>query len=206
MLVLHYTGMQSCEEALSRLCDGETKVSAHYLIDEDGTSYQLVEEARRAWHAGIASWCGISDVNGHSIGIELVNPGHEFGYRNFPEPQMQTLLALCTDILDRHAIAPRNVVGHSDVAPLRKQDPGELFDWQRLADAGIGSWPGQTAPAQLDEATVADLLHDIGYDVSDLQATLMAFQRHYRPAQLDGIADPYTVCLLKCLSVRLCPG
>ncbi|MBT4888262.1 MAG: N-acetylmuramoyl-L-alanine amidase [Rhodospirillales bacterium] len=141
MLVIHYTGMKNCEDALARLCDVEAQVSAHYLIDEDGTLYQMVDENRRAWHAGVSYWRGITDVNAHSIGIELVNPGHEFGYRAFPEAQMLTLIDLCKDILSRHDISACNVVGHSDVAPERKQDPGELFDWQRLADAGIAQWP-----------------------------------------------------------------
>jgi len=141
MLVLHYTGMKSCEAALGRLCDENAQVSAHYLIDEDGTLYHLVDESRRAWHAGVSSWRGITDVNAHSIGIELVNPGHEHGYRDFPEVQMVALIDLCKDVLSRHAIPAQNVVGHSDVAPERKQDPGELFDWQRLASNGIGMWP-----------------------------------------------------------------
>lgn len=139
MLVLHYTGMKSCAAALDRLCDETAEVSAHYLIDEDGTLYQLVDEARRAWHAGVAVWNGNTNINDRSIGIELVNPGHEFGYRKFPEAQMLTLITLCKEIIARHPISPADVVGHSDVAPDRKQDPGELFDWQRLVDEGIAN-------------------------------------------------------------------
>src|SRR5262249_42163258 len=149
MLVLHYTGMQSAAAAIDRLCDPAAKVSAHYLIEEDGTAWRLVDETRRAFHAGVSFWQGTTDVNSASIGIELVNPGHEWGYRPFPDAQMQTLETLAQEILRRHAIPPDRVVGHSDVAPARKQDPGELFDWRRLADAGIGLWPeegGRAAP------------------------------------------------------------
>ena len=131
MLVLHYTGMKTGEAALERLCDSAAKVSAHYLIHENGDVVQMVEEANRAWHAGVASWRGEADVNARSIGIELVNPGHEFGYREFPDAQLTALEGLCFDIFSRHAILARNVVGHSDIAPTRKQDPGELFPWQR---------------------------------------------------------------------------
>ena len=141
ILLLHYTGMTSGEAALARLCDPAAKVSAHYCIDEDGSVSRLVPEARRAWHAGAGHWAGAGDINARSIGIELVNPGHEFGYRAFPEAQMTALMALARDILARHPIPAARVLGHSDVAPLRKEDPGELFDWQGLAAAGIGLWP-----------------------------------------------------------------
>ncbi len=141
MLLLHYTGMESAAAALDRMCDPAAKVSAHYMIDEDGTVYRLVDEDRRAWHAGVAHWAGEDDINSRAIGIELVNPGHEFGYRAFPEPQMAALEALCLDILSRHDIPPDRVLGHSDVAPDRRQDPGDLFDWKRLAAKGIGLWP-----------------------------------------------------------------
>ena len=137
-LVLHYTGMRSAEAALARLCDPAAKVSAHYVVDEDGTVYALVEEARRAWHAGVSYWRGVRQLNDCSVGIEIVNPGHEFGYRAFPRRQMAAVEALCRHILARHDIPARNVVGHSDVAPDRKQDPGELFDWPGLAAQGIG--------------------------------------------------------------------
>src|SRR4029077_12116286 len=141
MLVLHYTGMKTAAEAIDRLCDPAAKVSAHYAIDEDGTVWRLVEESRRAWHAGVSFWQGTRDVNAASIGIELVNPGHDWGYRAFPDAQMVALETLCHGLLLRHPIPRDRVVGHSDVAPLRKQDPGELFDWPRLAEAGIGLWP-----------------------------------------------------------------
>ncbi|MEX2202220.1 MAG: N-acetylmuramoyl-L-alanine amidase, partial [Dongiaceae bacterium] len=147
ILLLHYTGMVAAEAALKRLCDPVARVSAHYLIDEDGTLWQLVGEDRRAWHAGVSFWAGESDINARSIGIELQNPGHEFGYRAFPEPQMKTLIELAQGILQRHPIPASRVIGHSDVAPTRKEDPGELFDWQRLAAAGIGLWPaGDSEP------------------------------------------------------------
>ena len=138
MLVLHYTGMRSAAEALARLTDPEAKVSAHYLIDEDGTVVRLVDEEMRAWHAGVSFWRGATDINARSIGIELVNPGHEFGYRPFPRAQMAALIDLALDIVARWPIPARNVVGHSDVAPRRKMDPGELFDWPRLAAPASG--------------------------------------------------------------------
>ena len=141
MLVLHYTGMRSAAEALRRLTSPEAAVSAHYLIDEDGAVWRLVPEERRAWHAGVSYWRGRRDINSASIGIELVNPGHEFGYRAFPEAQVAALEVLCRDVLSRYQIPPRHVLGHSDVAPARKDDPGELFPWRRLARAGIGLWP-----------------------------------------------------------------
>ena len=141
MLVLHYTGMESPEAALDRLCDPAQKVSAHYMIDEDGSVFRLVPEERRAWHAGLACWRGDRDINDRSIGIELANPGHDLGYRPFPEEQMAAVERLAREILDRRAIPPERVLGHSDVAPARKCDPGELFDWARLARAGVGLWP-----------------------------------------------------------------
>jgi len=141
MLVLHYTGMASAEQALQRLCDATVKASAHYMVDEDGTVYRLVPEEMRAWHAGVSFWRGQTNINQRSIGIEMVNPGHEFGYRAFPEPQMRAVAALCKDVLMRHAIPPRNIVAHSDIAPARKEDPGELFDWKWLAGQGIGLFP-----------------------------------------------------------------
>lgn len=193
MLVLHYTGMPSAEEALVRLCDPAAKVSAHYLIDEDGTVVALVDEARRAWHAGVAYWRGARDVNGRSIGIELVNPGYEFGYRPFPEAQMAALENLAKGILVRHPIPARNVVGHSDVAPTRKQDPGELFDWRRLAAAGIGLWPENVVPHTASQDAVAAMLAEYGYDVADVPAAIVAFQRRFRPERIDGVADADTV-------------
>ncbi len=198
MLVLHYTGMESAALALERLCDPAPKVSAHYLIDEDGSVTRLVDEGDRAWHAGVANWRGESDINGRSVGIELVNPGHEFGYRPFPEPQMAGLENLAGDILSRHPIEARNVVGHSDVAPGRKTDPGELFDWRRLAAAGIGLWPG-AAVEGADATHTGPMLAEYGYETSDLSSSIIAFQRHFRPARVDGAADAETAGLLHAL-------
>lgn len=191
ILVIHYTGMESGAAALARLCDPDAEVSAHYLIEEDGRIFQLVEDADRAWHAGVASWRGAADINDRSIGIELVNPGHEFGYRPFPGPQMTALIALAGELLVRHDIPAHNIVGHSDVAPVRKQDPGELFDWRRLSEAGIGLWPvtSDEAAGAGDAADASRLLRTIGYDASDLEAAVMAFQRRYLPHRIDGRVD-----------------
>jgi N-acetylmuramoyl-L-alanine amidase len=202
MLILHYTGMQSAVAAIERLCDPAAKVSAHYVVEEDGKVWRLVAEERRAWHAGVSSWRGKTDINALSIGIEIVNPGHEFGYRPFPELQMAAVEELARGILARHPIPARNVVGHSDVAPLRKQDPGELFDWPRLAGAGIGFWPDfRAATAQLSVSTaeIQRLLAQIGYGCpqsgdldAETAAVVAAFQRHYRPSRVDRIADDET--------------
>ncbi|MBO6947288.1 MAG: N-acetylmuramoyl-L-alanine amidase [Rhodospirillales bacterium] len=193
MLVLHYTGMKTCAEALERLCDPAAEVSAHYLIDEDGNVYDLVGEEARAWHAGVASWRGETNVNSRSIGIELVNPGHEWGYREFPAAQTRSLLPLCQDIVQRHGILPRNVVGHSDVAPTRKLDPGELFDWAMLAGAGVGLWPDtDNLPEPCEDYEVLKILVEIGYDVSNEPAAIAAFQRHFRPRWFDGNPDEET--------------
>ncbi|MBF0247860.1 MAG: N-acetylmuramoyl-L-alanine amidase [Alphaproteobacteria bacterium] len=199
MLVVHYTGMTSGAEALDRLCDPEAKVSAHYLIELDGGVFRLVDEDKRAWHAGVAWWRGELDVNGRSVGIELVNPGHEFGYRAFPHAQMVALEGLAASILKRHPIPPRNVVGHSDVAPRRKQDPGERFDWKRLARAGVGLWVDGTPPLDATDDEVLAMLSAYGYEVADPTATLAAFQRHFRPARVDGVADAETAGILKAL-------
>jgi len=193
ILLLHYTGMESCEAALERLCDPQAGVSAHYCIDEDGSVYALVPEDARAWHAGVALWKGASDINARSIGIELVNPGHEFGYRAFPPAQIAALKILALDILARHPIPAERVLGHSDVAPLRKEDPGEFFDWRGLAAAGIGLWPQDGSPAVLENA-VAKALARIGYGYTDenLPAVIRAFQRRYRPGGITGTADSGT--------------
>lgn len=205
ILVLHYTGMASAEEALSRLCDPVAKVSAHYVVAEDGAVHGLVPEERRAWHAGLSWWRGAGDVNGRSIGIELANPGHEFGYRPFPEAQMAALERLAKGILRRHPIPARNVVGHSDVAPRRKQDPGELFEWERLAAAGIGLWPSVDAAAAGAGAGAGELLARYGYETVDLAAAVAAFQRHFRPARIDGVADAETLARLNALLVQCEP-
>jgi len=195
MLVLHYTGMKTAKAALERLCDASAKVSAHYTIDEDGTVYSLVPEARRAWHAGMSFWAGATDVNLRSIGIELVNPGHEFGYREFPDAQIEALIALCHGILMRHPIPSPRVLGHSDVAPARKEDPGELFPWKRLALCGVGLWP-QSALGDLGP----EALMRYGYDpAAPREKAITAFQRHFRPKKLDGQWDAECAGLLASL-------
>ena len=201
MIVLHYTGMESAEAALARLRDPEAKVSAHYLIDEDGRIFRLVDGDKRAWHAGRSHWRGITDVNSASIGIELVNPGHEFGYREFTDAQMGALIPLVAEIKERHAITRGNVVGHSDIAPARKQDPGELFNWHALARLRLAlprptrnlvdpGWP---------DAGFMLALERFGYDVEDRQAAVIAFQRRFRPELIDGEIDGECRCILLAL-------
>ena len=191
MVVLHYTGMQSGDEALARMCDSAAKVSAHYMIDEDGTVIQLVDEDKRAWHAGKSYWRGVTDINSASVGIELVNPGHEWGYRPFPDAQMEALVPLLADIVKRHDVPRANVVGHSDIAPARKQDPGELFDWERLAKLGLAV-PRPTKnlvdPGWSDAAFLL-ALERYGYGVTDGPAAVVAFQRRFRQENVDGIID-----------------
>ena len=181
MIVLHYTGMKTGQEALDRLCNPAAAVSAHYLIFENGDIYNLVDEDFRAWHSGISSWRGIPDVNSRSIGIEVVNPGHEFGYVPFTDEQIDSVIDLCRDIMTRRNIAPQNVLGHSDVAPARKSDPGELFPWKRLAKNRIGLW---TEAFAVPRQPVSKMLAEIGYDTTDELAALTAFQRHFYPEAL----------------------
>jgi len=188
MIVLHYTGMPDADAAIARLCDPEAKVSCHYLVDEDGRILRMVPEEKRAWHAGRSSWRGVPSVNNVSVGIELVNPGHEFGYRPFPKAQMDALIPLVAEIVDRYDIVPSNVVGHSDVAPDRKEDPGELFDWARLAKLAL-ALPRPTKnlmdPLWTDGGFLL-ALERFGYDVSNKKAAVTAFQRRFRPEQIDG--------------------
>lgn len=195
ILVLHYTGMPDAAGALALLCDPAAEVSAHYLIERDGTVHRMVAEDRRAWHAGRSWWRGETDVNSRSIGIELENPGHDWGYLPFPEPQMAALETLAAGILARHPIPPERVLGHSDVAPRRKIDPGERFDWRRLARAGIGHWPDaldRTDGPVPDAEAALRLLGRIGYELDDPGATAAAFQRRWRPARVDGLLDAET--------------
>ena len=191
MVVLHYTGMRSAGEALARLCDESSQVSAHYLIDEAGQVTNLVPEDKRAWHAGSSYWRGITDVNSASIGIELANPGHEWGYRPFPERQMDALLPLLADIMDRHDIPRANVVGHSDVAPARKTDPGEYFDWRRLGQLGLAlEIPKAKMNLFYDNPGAFYLaMERFGYDITDGRAAVTAFQRRFRPEVIDGEID-----------------
>ena len=221
LLLLHYTGMPSTLAAIARLRDENApRVSSHYLIDEEGTVLQLVPEARRAWHAGVSTWAGESDINACSIGIEIANPGHDFGYADFPPHQIATVIALCKDILARNKIPAARVLAHSDVAPGRKQDPGEKFPWQDLHKAGIGHW---VAPAPI-EAGESLAEGDRGHAVRDLPSQLaaygygvpssgefdattrevvQAFQRHFRPARVDGAADASTRQTLAALLAAL---
>lgn len=191
MLVLHYTGMQDAAGALARLTDPAAKVSAHYVVDEDGTIHRLVAEEHRAWHAGRSHWRGVTDINSASIGIEIVNPGHEWGYRAFPDAQIEALIPLVHDIKERHAITRGNVVGHSDIAPTRKQDPGELFPWGRLARLRLAlPRPARNLmdPGWSDGGFLL-ALERFGYDVTDPDAAVVAFQRRFRPEVIDGIVD-----------------
>lgn len=216
ILLLHYTGMTSTAAAIARLCDPAARVSSHYVVEEDGNIVQLVPEVWRAWHAGQSSWEGITDTNSRSIGIEIGNPGHGYGYPDFPEAQIVAVIALCRDLVERLHFRPDRVLGHSDVAPLRKQDPGEKFPWERLHRAGVGAW---VAPAPIVPGTVFTR-GDIGPEVARLQAGLQvygygieatgvydeltaavvtAFQRHFRPACVDGRADLSTIETLRSL-------
>ena len=208
ILVLHYTGMPTGEAALARLCDPEARVSSHYLVEEDGRIFRLVAEERRAWHAGVSFWKGARNVNGVSIGVEIVNPGHEFGYRAFPDAQVAAVIDLVADIRARWSIDDGRIVGHSDVAPERKDDPGELFPWKRLAEAGHGLWveapPAPGLPlAEGDEGAGVFALQAgltrLGYDLppsgrfdAATKAVVIAFQRHWRQDKVDGIADGAT--------------
>ena len=215
MIVLHYTGMASAQDALERLCSLEApRVSSHYLVYEDGRVLQLVPEARRAQHAGVSSWEGETDINSRSIGIEIVNPGHDGGYPDFPEVQIAAVIALCRDILSRRPMRAERVVAHSDVAPPRKQDPGEKFPWARLCAAGVGHWvepapPGEASGLSMGDsgAAVAELqglLARYGYGIAAsgqfdqaMHDVVVAFQRHFRPARVDGIADASTAETLR---------
>src|SRR5262249_18148695 len=214
ILLLHYTGMKTTQAALERLTEPGSRVSSHYLVFEDGRIIQLVPEARRAYHAGESSWEGTTDVNSRSIGIEIGNQGHDYGCPAFPEPQIAAVVALCQDIVARWSIAPWHVLAHSDVAPLRKRDPGESFPWARLAAAGVGLWvePAPVAPGHAlsldhrgDEvARLRPMLADYGYGVPlsghydpETHEIVAAFQRHYRPAKVDGVADVSTVRTLE---------
>ena len=212
MLVLHYTGMQSADAAVQRLCDPEATVSAHYVVDEDGAVLRLVPEERRAWHAGRGVWLGETDCNAASIGIEIVNPGHEFGYCAFPDAQVEAVIGLIADIRARWTIPDNRIIAHSDLAPERKQDPGELFPWKSLAAAGHGLWfepaperiAALGAPLKVGDEGLGVIvlragLHRLGYGLKpggdyddETRLTVEAFQRHWRPARVDGIADGET--------------
>jgi N-acetylmuramoyl-L-alanine amidase len=221
LLIMHYTGMENGPAAIARLSDPTAKVSSHYVVEEDGRVYLLVDEANRAWHAGLSSWRGLTNLNAHSVGIEIVNPGHENGYRAFPQVQMQSILALAKAVVSRHAIPARNVIGHSDIAPTRKIDPGELFDWEWLARNGIGQsvpqididpygsqlWTGDSGD---NVRQMQQQLHNYGYGIDitgvyDTQTEIVvsAFQRHFRRSLVTGIADAQTQAVLAALIAAL---
>jgi N-acetylmuramoyl-L-alanine amidase len=222
ILLLHYTGMESAAAALAHLCDVRSNVSCHYLVDEDGRIVQMVAESERAWHAGQSHWAGEDDVNSASIGIEVVNPGHDIDYRDFPDTQIAAVIELARDIAGRHGIEPRHIIGHSDVAPRRKKDPGEKFPWPMLAAAGVGHWIAPL-PVDGDEghghgASGEDilraqrLLSSYGYLIGvngrfgrEMETVVAAFQRHFRPARVDGRLDRSTLETLETLVASL-PG
>jgi len=220
MLILHYTGMESGDAAEAWLCDPASEVSSHYIVHEDGRIVQMVREADRAWHAGRAMWKGEADINSRSVGIEIVNPGHSLGYPDFPAHQIDAVIALCRDISARNRIAPERVLAHSDVAPGRKIDPGEKFPWYLAAKAGIGHWVEPSPPSDIVVcragdcgATVAELryllaLYGYGIEINDefcsvLEQVVSAFQRHFRPARVDGMADASTLDTLRRLIAAL---
>ena len=183
--------MQSGAAAIDWLANPKSKVSAHYVVDEDGQVVHMVREEQRAQHAGLSHWRGITDVNSASIGIEIVNPGHEFGYRPFPEEQMDSVTRLVAEIAGTYSIEPRNVGGHSDVAPARKEDPGELFDWGRLAKLGLATARPKeklTDPEWPDAAFLL-ALERYGYGIADGRAAIVAFQRRFRPENIGGVID-----------------
>jgi N-acetylmuramoyl-L-alanine amidase len=208
LIVLHYTGMASGAKAVDWLCNPDSKVSCHYLVDEDGTIVQMVDEGHRAWHAGTSSWHGDIDVNSSSIGIEIQNQGHTAGLPSFPHAQMRRVAELCLDIMQRWDMAPRDVVAHSDVAPGRKVDPGENFDWRYLAAQGIGEFYAVTSSKHLFSIAEAQtLLKQLGYGLQDsgvmdtqTRIVLEAFQRRYRPAKVDGALDAETSELVRRLA------
>jgi N-acetylmuramoyl-L-alanine amidase len=222
ILLLHYTGMASGEGAVRWLCNPLSRVSSHYVCFEDGRTVQLVDEGRRAWHAGKSWWAGETDINARSVGIEIVNPGHEYGYRPFPEVQIDAVIALCQGILSRHPIPPERVLAHSDVAPMRKDDPGELFPWRQLHEAGVGHWVPAAATAAGPFLQAGDhgagvgalkqRFRQYGYGIGEdsqfdaaTEAVVTAFQRHFRPDRVDGVADVSTVVTLDRLIAAIPP-
>lgn len=216
MIVLHHTGMADADGALAWLCDPRSEVSSHYFLFEDGRIVRLVEESERAWHAGLSSWRGETDINSRSIGIEVAHPGEGSGLP-YSAPQVDATIALCRDILSRHAIPPERILGHADIAPLRKEDPGRQFPWAKLHEAGVGHWvppapivsgltlaPGDRGPAV---AALKAKLAGYGYGLApgedydeETTAVVRAFQRHFRQERVDGIADPSTLATLDLLT------
>ncbi len=204
MIILHYTGMQSTKAAIDRLCDPASKVSAHYVVEENGRLVSLVDEDKRAWHAGASHWENIVDVNSHSIGIEIVNPGHEFGYKEFPEKQIDGIIELCLGLIQKYKIKSYHVLGHSDIAPRRKEDPGELFPWEKLAEEFVGLW---ATSREMDFEAAKNLLNDkkifqenltaFGYDPkAPFESVLTAFHCHFYPEKFKKGEDPAKMDLL----------
>ena len=205
-LVLHYTGMADGASAIARLCDPASEVSCHYVVEEDGTVLQLVPESRRAWHAGREPWAGEADLNSASVGIEIVNGGHDFGLPPYPAPQIDAVVALSRDVMGRHGIVPGRVLAHSDIAPARKRDPGERFPWSRLAAAGVAAWvepsddlstglpldPEEVRAVQADLARLGYGIAATGIHDAASRCVVEAFQRRHRPARVDGAMDPGT--------------
>jgi N-acetylmuramoyl-L-alanine amidase len=223
MIVLHYTGMPDVEGAIAQLCTAGTEVSAHYIVLEDGRIVQCVPEAKRAWHAGVSWWAGEEDINSCSIGVEIINRGHDWGYPDYPRRQIAAVIALCRGIMLRRKVPAHRVLGHSDVAPSRKKDPGEKFPWHSLANSGVGHWV-QPAPIVRGETLKLGSISD---DVADLQTAfarygykmpthgkydgptmevVTAFQRHFRPERVDGVADHSTMTTLHALLASLPEG
>lgn len=194
LIVLHYTGMKDGPSALARMCDPSAEVSAHYMVEEDGRVFRLVEEDKRAWHAGVSYWQGERDINSASIGVEIVNGGHDFGLPAYPEAQIEAVITLVSGLMARWNIPPINVIGHSDIAPDRKQDPGEHFPWGRLEASGCAISPATGTPATFDASQALTVL---GYDPSlPAEVRIAAFQRRWRPSCVDGQADEETLNLL----------
>jgi N-acetylmuramoyl-L-alanine amidase len=223
MIILHYTGMKTGEAAEAWLCSPDSQVSSHYLVHEDGRVVQMVRESDRAWHAGKSFWRGVTDINSHSVGIEIVNPGHEFGYRNFPAKQIASVIDLCLGVVRRGRIAPERVLAHSDVSPGRKVDPGERFPWRQLAEAGVGHFVAPTRAggkpvlspgdggAAVDDLQSMLSLYGYGIDINGVfdpptHTVVAAFQRHFRPRRVDGLADRSTVDTLRRLIQSLPSG
>ncbi|SJZ63920.1 peptidoglycan recognition protein family protein [Consotaella salsifontis] len=219
-IILHYTGMANAAAAVEHLASPESKVSCHYVVHEDGHVLQMVPEARRAWHAGAGSWRGRGDVNSFSVGIEIVNPGHEYGYRPFPPKQIMAVAELCRDVSARHGISAESILAHSDTAPARKQDPGELFPWDALFREGVGHWAApeplgdgrhfglgdRGQPVEAFQALLAAYGYEVEIDGNFGPATrlvTLAFQRHFRQSRVDGVADASTVTTLHRLLVAL---
>lgn len=205
LIIIHYTGMATAQAALARLCEPNTKVSAHYLIERNGQLYQLVDEKKRAWHAGVSFWQGETDINGISLGIELDNGGHDFGLPAYPEIQIKALLSLLNELVQKYHIPKNRIIGHSDIAPTRKMDPGEHFPWRILHNHGFGLWP-ESSPASPQPQSIHEVqktLAVIGYDCPltgtlDPQtvAIIKAFQQHFTPQEITGTLTPYLQYIL----------